>query len=224
MRTPRFLRIAIPVAGALLVAGAAIAVTASAAGLRMNPLAATSPSPKTGTAPAAGGAGTANTNCQAYLGHLATQLGVDPAKLDAASLAAAKATVQDQVKSGKITQAQADQIETKLPKTGLCSAAIGNLGRMRVAMAMSSYMTAAASALGITEAQLKADLKGGQTISQVAAAQKLSEADFKTKVTAALKPKLDAEVAAKKITQAQEDQQLAKLQSGDPPLWNKTHK
>jgi len=76
----------------------------------------------------------------------------------------------------------------------------------------------------VTEAQLKADLKSGQNLSQVAAAQKVSEADFKTRVTASIKSKLDAAVAAKAITQAQEDAQLAKLQVGDPPYWNSTHK
>jgi hypothetical protein len=224
MRTPRFLRIAIPVAGALLVAGGAIAITASAAGLRVSPLAAAtaSPSPKTGAGAAAGGASTA---CQAYLGHLASQLGVSRAKLDVAAVAAAKATVQDQVTGGKLTQAQADKIEARLPATGVCSAAIGELGKLRAApMAKGAYLSAAAAALGVTEAQLKADLKNGQTLSQVAAAQNVSEADFKTKLAAALKPKLDAAVAAKTITQAQEDAQLAKLQAGDPPYWTSTHK
>jgi hypothetical protein len=228
MRTPRFLRIAIPVAGALLVAGAAIAVTASAAGLRVNPLAAaTSPSPKPTTGTAAAGSGKATAACQAYLGHLATQLNVTPAKLDAAALAAAKATVQDQVKSGRITQAQADKIEAKLPSAsaGLCSGAINELGKApRTSLARSAYLTAAAAALGVTEAQLKADLKAGQNLSQVAAAQKVSEADFKTKVTASIKAKLDAAVAAKALTQGQEDAQLAKLQAGDPPYWSSTKK
>jgi hypothetical protein len=91
-------------------------------------------------------------------------------------------------------------------------------------MAMSGYLTAAASALGVTEAQLKADLKSGQNLSQVAAAQNVSEADFKAKLVAALKPKLDAAVSAGTMTQAQEDAQLAKLQAGDPPLWTLTHK
>jgi hypothetical protein len=223
MRTPRFLRIAIPVAGALLVAGGAIAVTASAAGLRLSPLAATaSPSPKTGAGPTA--AGDASTTCQAYLGHLATQLGVSRTKLDAAALAAAKATVQDHVTSGKLTQAQADKIEARLQATGACSAAIGELGRpAKATVARGAYLTAAAAALGVTEAQLKADLKNGQSLS-VAAAQNVSEADFKTKLAAALKPKLDAAVAARTITQAQEDAQLAKLQAGDPPYWTSTHK
>jgi hypothetical protein len=226
MRTPRLLRIAIPVAGALLVAAGAIAVTASAAGLRVGPLAAVaSPSPKTGTGPTAAGAGKETAACQAYLGHLAHELGITPAKLDTASLAAAKATVQDQVTSGKITQAQADQIKAKLPSTGLCSAAIGRIGRTpHASLATGTYLTAAAAALGVTEAELKADFKAGQTLAQVAAAKNVSEADFKTKVVAALKPKLDAAVAAKTITQAQEDAQLAKLQAGDPPFWNAKHK
>lgn len=227
MRTPHFLRIAIPAAGALLVAAGAIAVTASAAGLRVSPLAAVtaSPSPKTNTGPNAAGTGKEAAACQAYMRHLAGQLGVTQAKLDAASLAAAKATVQDQVTSGKLTQAQADQVKAKLPSTGLCSAAIGRLGRTQHdSVATGAYLTAAAAALGITESELKADFKAGQTLAQVAAAKNVSEADFKTKVVAALKPKLDAAVAAKTITQSQEDAQLAKLQAGDPPFWNAKHK
>jgi hypothetical protein len=229
MRNLRLLRIAIPVAGALLVAAGAIVVTASAAGLRVNPLAAVtaSPSPKAGSnSTAAGTKGKASAACQAYMGHLAKELGVSPAKLDAAALAAAKATVQDQVTSGKITQVQADKIEAKLPtaSAGFCSGAVSELGRTKATLAMSTYLTAAASALGVTEAQLKADFKSGKTLSQVAAAQNVSEADFKTKVTAGIKTKLDAAVKAKAITQAQEDAQLAKLQSGNPPFWNSTHK
>src|SRR5205807_2754689 len=90
--------------------------------------------------------------------------------------------------------------------------------------AMGAYLSAAASALGITEDQLKMDLRNGQSLSQVAAAQNVSEDDFKAKVSAALKPKLDAAVAAGKLTQAQEDEALAKLQQGDPPLWSRVHK
>jgi hypothetical protein len=223
--TPRFLRIAIPVAGALLVASGAIAITASAAGLKLNsPLAATaSPAPKTSTGTAAGSGKVAAT-CQAYLGHLATQLGVSQAKLDTANAAALKATVQDQVTSGKLTQVQADKIEAKLPKSVSCTGAISGLGRTNAAVAKSVYLTAAAGALGVTEAELKQDLKNGQSISQVAAAKNVTEADFKTKVVAALKAKLDAAVSGKMITQSQEDAQLAKLQAGDPPYWTSAHK
>ena len=228
MNNRHLLRIAIPVAAALLVAGGAIAITASAAGLRVAPLAvATSPALTPGSGTAAGtGRAKAGAPCEIYLGHLATQLGVSRGKLDAAAVAAAKSTLKDEVASGTITQAQADRIAARLPAASLCPAVLSGhgAGHGKAAAAMSSYLSAAASALGVSEVQLKQDLKGGQTLSQVATAQGVSEADFKTKVMSSLKPKLDAAVAAKKITQAQEDAALAKLQAADPPLWNTVKK
>ena len=228
MNTRHLLRIAIPVAAALLVAGGAVAITTSAAGLRVAPLAAaTSPTP-TPAAGAAAGAGRAKAGaaCEIYLGHLATQLGISRAKLDSAAVAAAKSTLKDEVAGGTITQAQADKISAKLTAASLCSSVLSGRGpgHGKAAAAISSYVSAAASALGVSEVQLKQDLKSGQTLAQVATAQGVSEADFKTRVTVALKPKLDAAVAAKTITQAQEEAALAKLQSGDPPLWNTVRK
>ena len=226
MRTPRFLRFAIPVVGALLVAGGAIAVTASATGLKLgSPVAATSkPSPKASAGTAAGTSKHA-TGCQSYMSHLANQLGVSQAKLDAANAAALKATVQDQVTSGKLTQPQADKIEAKLPRSISCVEAIRGLGRTNGSVAKGSYITAAAAVLGITEAELKQDFKNGQDLSQVAAAKNVTEADFKAKVVASIKAKLDAAVSAKTITQSQEDAQLARLQAAAHlPYWTSVHK
>lgn len=216
--------------GAVLVAGVAIVITASAAGLRLSTVAATaSPAPKSSTSPG-GGTAKAGAVCQDYLGHLASHLSVSQSKLDTAAAAAAKDTIQDQVTNGTLTQDQANQLEAKLGSGSTCSAAINGLAHAHGGAAktggeaMGAYLSAAASALGITEAQLKMDLKNGQNLSQVAAAQNVSEADFKAKVSAALKPKLDAAVAAGKLTQAQEDAALAKLQQGDPPLWSSAKK
>ena len=225
MRTPRFLRFALPVAGALLVAAGAVAVTASAAGLKLGPVAATSsPSPKNSPAAAAPQASKASDVCQAYLGHLASHLKVSQSTLDQAATAAAKDTINEQVAKGTLTQAQADELTAKLGNTSLCSAAVNGIGRKHkadqaTAGLMHGYLSAAAGALGISEAQLKTDLHNGQNLSQIAATQNVSEADFKTKVAATLKPKLDAAVTAGKMTQAQEDAALAKFQQGDPPLW-----
>jgi uncharacterized protein YidB (DUF937 family) len=223
MRSNRFLRIAIPVAGAVLLAAAAVAVTASAAGLGVGSLLAASatPSPKPSASPSAGGARTAA--CQDFLGHLAGQLKTSTDKLDAAAIAAAKQTIEDQVVAGKLTRDQADKIESRLSSGNLC--ALGRSGaRAKAGRATGDYLAAAASALGISEKQLTSDLKGGQTLSQVATAQGISEDQFKAKVVAALKPKLDAAVAAGKLSQAQEDKLLARFQAGDPPLWNTTRK
>ena len=220
MKLPRLLNFALPVVGAGLLAATAIAVTASAAGLSVGSLLAASktPSPSASASTARGtdtGAGSAA--CQDFLGHLATQLGVSSDKLDTAAIAAGKQTIQDAVTAGKLTQAQADKIESKLSVDNLC-----RFGRGREAMAgaIKVYLDAAASALGISDTQLVADLKGGQTLSQVAAAQGVSEDTFKAKVVAAVKPQLDAAVASGKITADQEQKILDKLQNGDPPLWN----
>jgi len=219
MRTSRLFRIALPVAGALALGAAAIAITASAAGLGAGAFLAATASPSPG---ASGASGARAAACQDFLGHLASQLGVSGDKLDAAAIAAGKQTIDDQVKAGKLTQAQADKIEAKLSADNLCRLGAG--AREKAVAAIKAYVSAAASALGVSEAQLTADLKAGQTLSQVAQAQGVSEDQFKSKVVAALKPELDAAVTAGKITQAQEDKLLAKLQDGDPPLWNHVHK
>ena len=82
-------------------------------------------------------------------------------------------------------------------------------------------LSAAASTLGITDAALKADLAKGMTLSQVAAAQKVTEAQFRTGLIAKLTPVLDAAVTSKKLTPAQEQAIIKRLQTGPIPLWNK---
>jgi hypothetical protein len=112
------------------------------------------------------------------------------------------------------------------PSTSAATTAAGvpvAFGRGSVrAGAIRAYLSAAATALGVSDRRLLGDLKSGRTLSQVAAAQGVSEDQFKTSVVATLKPKLDAAVADHRITQAQEDRILARLQNGDPPLWNRT--
>jgi len=86
--------------------------------------------------------------------------------------------------------------------------------------AAEQYVTAAAAALGISEAQLKTDLAGGQSLSQVATAQKVSEADFRTKLINNLKPTLDKAVTDKKLTADQAKAIVSRLQTGPLPLWS----
>ena len=87
-------------------------------------------------------------------------------------------------------------------------------------MFMQQYLAAAASALGLSVDQLQADLKAGQSLSEVAKARNVSEADFRTKLIANLKPSLDAAVTNKALTSAQEQAILTHLQTGELPLWN----
>jgi hypothetical protein len=65
------------------------------------------------------------------------------------------------------------------------------------------------------------------TLSQIAAAQKpaVTEAQFRARVIAKLTPVLDAAVTNKKLTAAQEQAIVKRLQTGPIPFWDKpTHK
>src|SRR4029077_19938362 len=111
--------------------------------------------------------------------------------------------------SGGITQAQADTIKKKIAGQAPCALmpsapkapSSSNLGVYKQAL-----LSAAASALGITEQQLTADLAQGMTLSQIAAAQNppVTEAQFRDRLIAKLTPLLDAAVAKKQLTAAQE--------------------
>ena len=61
------------------------------------------------------------------------------------------------------------------------------------------------------------------TLAQIAAAQKpaVTEAQFRSRVIAKLTPVLDAAVTNKKLTAAQEQAIIKRLQTGPIPLWSK---
>jgi hypothetical protein len=74
-----------------------------------------------------------------------------------------------------------------------------------------------------TPDQLKADLAKGMTLHQIADAQNppVTEAQFRSRLIANLKPVLDAMVTNKRITSAQEQKILQGLQTGPIPFWDK---
>ena len=208
-----------PFRRAILVAG--IVVAAAGAGTVLV-AAATSPSP--------GPAGPSKPPaiCTNFLGHLATDLNTSPANLDAAVQKAIGQTLDDQVKSGKLTQARADALKQRLAGKAPCAIA-GQLRKVRtgkIAAYRSALITASASALGVTPDALRADLKKGMSLSQVAAAQKpaVTEAQFRARLIANLTPLLDKAVAEGKLTKARETAILQRLQSGPIPLWNRPTK
>ncbi len=220
----RTLRIAGLAVGAVAVAGAAIVITASAAGMSFG-LRPFGSAQQAGAPKAVADATKTSSVCSDFMTHFAVEIGKTQAQINTAFQKAIADTLADEVKSGQITQAQADAIKQKLAGQTPCT--LRNMagrkpGGDKTAMAayMQQYLAAAASALGISEAQLKTDLAGGQSLSQVAAAQHVSEADFRTRVIASLKPALDKAVADKTITAAQEQELLNRLQTAPLPLWN----
>jgi hypothetical protein len=209
--------------GAVAVGIAAIAVTASASGMTLNFNRTAAPQSAPESSLAATGATSSSAQCSTFMKNFAVELGKTQAQINTAFQKAIADTLAGEVKSGQMTQAQADAIKAKLANQTPCT--LPNLrssaGQKDVLGAyVQQYLAAAATALGISQTQLTTDLKSGQSLSQVAAAQHVSEADFRSKLLAALKPALDQAVTNKKITPAQEQAIIMRLQTGALPLWN----
>jgi len=223
--TPKNVRIASLAAGAAAIAAAAVYMTASAAGYSFN-----FGSPKGSNIPAAGAVAdqsstSSSSVCNEFATHFSSDLGVSQDKVNSAFEQAVGQTLADEVTAGHITQAQADAIKKKMAGKAPCTLA-GNLGGKNAAggaVYQQALMSAAASALGITTDTLKSDLAKGMTLHQIADAQSppVTEAQFRSKLIANLKPTLDKAVTDKKITSAQEQKILAALQTGPIPFWDK---
>lgn len=220
MVSPRALRLAGAALGAVLVSGAVVAITASAAGLPIAPFAA-SPSPKASAAPA-----DKQAVCDDFMNHLASNLGKKSPDVQSAAQKAIGQTIDDQVKAGKLTQQQADQLKSKLANQPLCSGALAGVGRPPAgdhgpaAAIGEHYVADAAKALGMTPTDLMAEIKSGKTLKDIAAAKGMDEAAFRTAFIAAVKSDLDQQVTAGKLTSQQEQTILQRLQTAPLPFWN----
>ena len=226
----RHLRVVGFAVGAVAVAGAAVLVTASAAGLNVG-FRSSAPQPAQAGAASIDQAN-ASAVCNDFLSHLSSDLGKSQSQVSSAIQKAIGETLADEVKNKDITQAQADTIKQKLAATQTPCTLAGNLGKKPapatgpatapIAAYTQQLISAAASALAISDAQLKTDLASGMTLSQVAAAQKppVTEAQFRTGLIAKLKPLLDTAVTNKKLTSAQEQTIIQRLQTGPIPFWS----
>ncbi|HYS97545.1 MAG TPA: hypothetical protein VEM94_04030 [Candidatus Dormibacteraeota bacterium] len=213
--------------GAVAIAGIAVVATASAAGMSFGfRPSATQSSQSNDAALTAVQARATSAACGEFMKHFAVEIGKSQADINSAFQRAIADTLVDEVKAGHLTQAQADAIKQKLAGQSPCTLpSLAPRGdKTAIGAYMAQYLTAAASALGISETQLKTDLKNGQSLSQVALAQKVSEADFRTRLIAKLKPVLDQAVSDKKITSAQEQAIVNRLQAAPLPLWNRPEK
>lgn len=222
----RHARIAGLALGAVAVAGAAVVVTASAAGLSLGFRPAASNQPAAADSAPLDRSSARSTVCSDFMSHFAVEIGKSQAQITSAFQNAVADTLADEVKGGQLTQTQADAIKAKLAKQTPCTLPAklapskGSRGGALGAY-LQAYENAAAEALGITPAELHSDLKGGQSLSQVAAAKNVSEADFRTRLIANLQPALDTAVKNGKLTSAQEQMIVNRLKTGPLPLWNR---
>ena len=83
-----------------------------------------------------------------------------------------------------------------------------------------AVVTAEAAALDMKPEDLRAALKSGKTVEQLAQARGMNKDQFADKLANTVKPALDKLVDTKKITREQADKVLARIRAGHIPFWN----
>jgi hypothetical protein len=175
------------------------------------------------------GANTAHASaCTAITNQLATNLGIDVAKLQAAEKTTINQAIDARLAANKITAQQAQAAHDKVNASAdVCTLKVGAKGTKGAAGTRAkgtlrkNELQAAAKQLGITDQQLTQDLKSGKSLADEAAAHNIKTDDLKATLRATLKADLDKEVAAKTIDQAKEDKALAAFDAHADTLLNR---
>jgi len=128
------------------------------------------------------------------------------------------AAIKGLVDNGTITQAQADAVTQAL----LSSLPVGRGpgGHKGGGMRVGKGLDAAATALGMTEAELRTALQGGKTIADVAKDKGVDVQKVIDAMVAEAKTHLDQAVTNGKLTQAQADQRLTTITDSITKLVN----
>jgi hypothetical protein len=191
------------------------------------------------TVAAAGGAGVAvaatssNTGPSSFLDDVAKHLGISRQKLDDATKAAAIDQVNADLAAGRITKDQADALKKRIESgdvpplaalrggrgfggPGFGPGGPGGPGMLKPGMLkgfLQDGLGAAATYLGLSESDLQGKLTNGQSLADVAKAQKKDVTGLQDAIVAAEKADLDKAVADKQLTQSQADDALNQLKA-----------
>jgi hypothetical protein len=144
---------------------------------------------------------------KAIVSDAAKRLGVQPSELSSAIKKALEDRVDAAVAAGRLTKAQGDELKQRIESNdfplfpGPGPIGFGFVHHMH-------GLDAAASYLGLTEAQLEQKLESGKTLAQIAKDLGKSVDGLVAALKADLKSKLDDAVAAGRLTKAQEEQIL----------------
>jgi hypothetical protein len=150
----------------------------------------------------------------AVLSTAAKELDVSPQELRDALKAGQSAQLEQAVKDGKLTQAQADAMKRQMERSGLVLGGHrgmhgpGGHGGPGHRGGGHEMMADVAKALGLSEAELHEQLRDGKTLAQIAKAQDKDLDDVKASVKKAATARLDQAVKDGDITKAQRDDML----------------
>jgi hypothetical protein len=137
----------------------------------------------------------------------AKQLGVSPSALSSALKKALEHRIDAAVAAGRLTKAQGDELKQRI-ETGALPLFFGPPGGPHEHF---GELDAAATYLGLTEAALETQLESGKSLAQVAKDRGKSVDGLIQALVDAATKRLDADVAAGRLTKAQEQQILSGL-------------
>ena len=153
--------------------------------------------------------------CANFRAAFAANLGVSEAEMTAAARKAAISTIDKAVADGDMTKAAGDRLKARIdaaPADG-CAVLAGLRAKAANAVrVVKDGMVAAAEALQMTPAELRAELRGGKSLKDVAAARNVPYATVSGAIMAAVKADLDAAVKAGTLKQARADRILERLE------------
>ena len=152
----------------------------------------------------------------------ARQLGVDPAKLNEALQQALENRINEAVKTGHLTEKQAEAMKARIEAGAFPFFAGPGLGRRGFAHRGFRDLDAAAAHLGVGEDALRERLREGETLAEVAKAEGKSVEGLVAAIVAATTKRLDAAVTAGRMTKSQRDLIVASLKQRTAEVVNGT--
>jgi len=148
---------------------------------------------------------------QAVVNDAAKQLGVQPSALSDALKKALENRVDAAVAAGRLTKAEGDALKARIQSGEVPLFGFGGFGHGPFFGRAGDELDAAASYLGMTEAQLRTELDGGKTLAQVAKEKGKSVDGLVDALYDAKKKELDAAVAAGRLSKSDETAMLSNL-------------
>jgi hypothetical protein len=153
---------------------------------------------------------------QSFLSRVAGHLGISTQKLEDATKAAAIDQVDADLKAGRITKAQADELKARIRQGGAPFLfggphRFGGPGSLH--HAPFGHLSAAAEYLGLTVPALLEKLSSGQSLADVAKAQGKSVDGLKKAMVADAKERLDKAVENGMLTNAQAKEALSEIEA-----------
>lgn len=175
---------------------------------------------------------------KAFLDDVAKRLNVTRDKLDEAIKGAASARIDAAVAAGHLTKEQGDAIKKRIasgtglpligghalgvPGPGLRGHLPGGPGGLRFGFGAGKSLTEAAKYLGLTEAQLRTELKNGKSLAAIAKDKGKTTDGLKAAMKSAITTQFDQAVKDKKLTAEQRTELLKNIDERLDNLINNT--